>query len=213
MTDDVQEGVRAALAGDPRVVRALVAQLTPVIRASAARSLLRRRAFARGADIRQLLDDVTQDVFVELFRNDGKLLRTWDPARGMGLPGFVGLVAEQRVGAMLRSRRKNPWFEELANDGAPVEEPPHPAEPDGGLASRQALERLFERAQAELSPLGHELLRRLILEEEPIASVAAAMGMSTSAVQAWSSRLKRLLVKLWAEVAKDPTAQKAGSGA
>lgn len=199
VTDGSRQLVDAALAGDAVAIRALVAHLTPVIQAAVARALLRRRAVARGSDVRQLLDDMIQDSFVELFRDGGKLLRTWDPARGKGLQGFVSLVAEQRVGAVLRSRRKNPWSEELAGDD-PIEEPASTVDPELSIASRQVVHRLFERVQAELSPLGMELFHRLIVDEEPIASVAASMSMSTSAVQAWSSRLKRLLAKLWTEM-------------
>lgn len=201
VTDASRQLVDAALAGDGVAVRALVAHLTPVIQAAVARALLRRRGVARGTDVRQLLDDMIQDVFVELFRDGGKLLRAWDPARGKGLQGFVSLVAEQRVGAVLRSKRKNPWSEELAGDD-PVEEPTGTIDPELRIASRQVVTKLFERVHGELSPLGIELFHRLIVDEEPIASVAAAMSMSTSAVQAWSSRLKRLLARLWAEMAE-----------
>lgn len=213
LNDAARQLVDAALAGDVGAVRSLVAELTPVIQGSAARALLRRRALARGNDVRQLLDDVIQDVFVELFRDGGKLLRAWDPARGKGLHGFAGLVAEQRVGAILRSRRRNPWSEDLAVDGDGHEEPPRSSDPELRIASRQAIAKLFERVHAELTPLGRDLFRRLIVDEEPIGQVAEAMGMSTSAVQAWSSRLKRLFAKLWAEMAAEHAADERGAGA
>ncbi|MFT3768587.1 MAG: sigma-70 family RNA polymerase sigma factor [Minicystis sp.] len=213
VTDAGRQLVAAALAGDAAAVRGLVADLTPVIQASAARALLRRRAFAKGNDVRQLLDDMVQDVFVELFRDGGKLLRAWDPARGKGLHGFVALVAEQRVGAVLRSRRRNPWSEDLAVDGDDADEPAGPTDPERRIASRQEIAKLFERAHAELTPLGRDLFQRLIVEEEPIAQVAEAMSMSTSAVQAWSSRLKRLLAKLWDEIAADRPPDEKGADA
>lgn len=203
LTELTRELVTSALDGDDAAIRALVADLTPVIQARAGRALLRRRALARGGDVRQQLDDVVQDVFVELFRDDGKALRAWDPARGMGLRGFVGLIAEQRVAAILRSRRKNPWTEDLSVDAEGHEEPRGHDDPELDLASRQAIQQLFDLVRAELTPLGRDLFQRLILDEEPIASVCAATGMSTSAVQAWSSRLKRLVQKLAAEIVAD----------
>lgn len=208
LTDVAVALVQAALAGDGGAIRALVADLTPVIQGSAA-SALRRRVVANGGDARQLVDDVIQDVFVELFRDRGKLLRAWDPARGKGLHGFVALVTVQRVGAVLRSRRKNPWSEELSADAGGLDEVSGLVDPEQRIASRQAVEKLFERVRGELSPLGYTLFQRLILEEEAIASVATALEMSTSAVQAWSSRLKRLLAKTWAELA-DEDAQNQG---
>lgn len=205
VTDAAVALVQAALAGDGGAIRALVADLTPVIQGSAA-SALRRRVVANGGDARQLVDDVIQDVFVELFRDRGKLLRAWDPARGKGLHGFVSLVTIQRVGAVLRSRRKNPWSEELSADAGGLDEVSGVVDPEQRIASRLAIEKLFARVRGELSPLGFLLFQRLIVDEEAIATVATALDMSTSAVQAWSSRLKRLLAKAWVDL----TAEDAG---
>ena len=59
--------------------------------------------------MRQEVEDMTQDVFAMLFAHDGKVLRSWDEERGMGIVGFVGLVAERHVASMMRSGRRNPW--------------------------------------------------------------------------------------------------------
>ena len=195
--------VAAALSGDERAIRDLLSDLTPVIQARVGRALLRRRGLAQGRDVRQLLEDIVQEVFVELFRDDGRALRAWDPERGMGLRGFVGLVAEQRVAAILRSRRRNPWSEDLTVDEGAHDDAASGDDPEARLVSRQEIERLLDHVRCELSPLGLELFQRLILEEEPIASVCSRTGMSTSAVQAWSSRLKRLLRRLAAEIAAE----------
>lgn len=203
LTELDTEQITLALAGDQGVVRALVAELTPVIQARVGRALLRRRALAKGNDVRQMLDDMVQDVFVELFRDDGKALRAWDPARGLGLRGYVGLVAEQRVAAVLRSRRRNPWSEDLAVDDDAIEEATEHDDPELRIASRQEIEKLFDLVRASLTPLGRELFQRLLLDEESVAGVCAATGMSTSAVQAWSSRLKRLVQRLALEIAAE----------
>lgn len=193
-----RQSIRRALDGDSASIHALVAELTPVIQARVARALLRRRSAARGADVRQALDDLVQDVLVHLFRDDGKALRAWDPARGMGLAGFVGMVADQHVAWMMRAQKRNPWAEEL--DDRAGEDAIAPADdPEIRAASREELEQLLARMDAELTPLGRDLFERLLIEEEPIASVATATGMSVAAVQAWSSRLKRLAVRVSAE--------------
>jgi RNA polymerase sigma-70 factor (ECF subfamily) len=41
------------------------------------------------------------------------------------------------------------------------------------------------------------------MEQEPIVDVAARTGMSISAVQAWSSRLKRRIAGILAELSVD----------
>ena len=192
--------VASALEGDERALRRLVEDVAPTIQARVARVLLRRRALSRGEDVRQRLADIAQDVYVELFRDGGKVLRSWEPSRGLDLRGFVGLVSEQRVAATLRSRRRSPWAEALMDDQDDAAEVlvagPGPEE---RLLSRDALERLVDLLRAELSPLGLEMFRCLLVEEESIASVSERTGMSTSAVQAWSSRLRRMVQRLAAE--------------
>lgn len=192
--------VASALEGDERALRRLVEDVAPTIQARVARVLLRRRALSRGEDVRQRLADIAQDVYVELFRDGGKVLRSWEPSRGLDLRGFVGLVSEQRVAATLRSRRRSPWAEALMDDQDDAAEVlvagPGPEE---RLLSRDALERLVDLLRAELSPLGLEMFRCLLVEEESIANVSERTGMSTSAVQAWSSRLRRMVQRLAAE--------------
>lgn len=204
MHDWTPADVARALSGDERALRRLVDECAPTIQARVARGLLRRRALARGEDVRQRLADFAQDVYVELFRDGGKVLRSWDPARGMGLQGFVGLVAEQRVAALLRSRKRSPWAEELmgeddeALDAAAPDEPG----PEARLVSRDALLHVVDLVRAEVSPLGLQMFHALIVNEESIGAVAERAGMTTSAVQAWSSRLKRLVARLAGEVAR-----------
>src|SRR5262249_32017908 len=82
-----------ALAGDADAVRDLVNALMPVVQRRVARTLHRRRARA-GTDLRTALEDLVQDTFYALFQERARLLRTWNPERGLTLESFVGLVAE-----------------------------------------------------------------------------------------------------------------------
>ncbi len=200
MEDSDKALVARALARDADAVRALVRELTPVIHARVGRIALRRRSLAQGRDIRGFLADVTQDVLLDLFRDDARLLRSWDPERGMGLRGFVGLIAEQRAISILRVRKRNPWSEELGAEAALEGEMAVDDDPEEALLSQELAARLLDHVRCEVSPLGYDLFRRLILDERPIAEVCQDTGMSTSAVQAWSSRLKRLVVRFAKEL-------------
>lgn len=194
------------IGGDERALREFVGAISPVVQARVARALLRRRSLGRGEDPRQRLADIAQDVYVELFRDGARLLRSWDPARGLSLRGFVGLVAEQRVAATLRNRRTNPWTDALGDGEVDVgtDLPTPTAGPEEQLLSRDTVERLLDLVRAELSPMGLDMFQCLIVDDEPIASVCASRGMSTAAVQAWSSRLKRLVRTLAHEVLDEP---------
>lgn len=196
--------IRRALEGDRAAVAALVAELMPVVHARVGRSLWRRRGLSRGADMRTTLEDLAQDVFVELFRDDGSVLRAWNPERGLTLKSFVGLVAEQRVSMVFRSRRRNPWSEELAiyDDDCDAFELDAQG-PEERVLSREHLDELLDEVRTRLSPTGLELFYALVVREEAPGTVAARLNMTIGAVHAWSSRLKRLVRALAARQAED----------
>ncbi|MEP7126271.1 MAG: hypothetical protein ABJE95_35395 [Byssovorax sp.] len=202
LSELTQELVLSALGGDGAAVRRMVAGLTPVIQARVARTLLRRSALVAGRG-REWLDDLVQDVFVELFRDSGRALRAWDPARGLSLVNWVGLIAEQRASAALRGRKRDLDIADVPLDDAPEERAPLEYDPEANMLARDQLTHLLDLLRSELSPLGLQLFHALIAEQESIPSVSARLGMSTSAVQAWSSRLKRRVAELMAELSVD----------
>jgi len=197
--------VKAALNRESGALDRLGALLLPVIQGRVARVLFRRRALYNG-DARARLEDLVQDTFVELFRDGGRVLRAWDPARGLDLAGFAGLLAEQRVYAFLRSRKASARLEELDDGGADTGAGlgAHPApeawNPEARAASREHVEKVLDHLRAELSPMGRMMFERLLVKEQEIASVAADLGMTVPAVQAWSSRLRRRIAALSEEI-------------
>jgi RNA polymerase sigma-70 factor (ECF subfamily) len=178
-----------ALAGDPAATAALVRALAPVVEARVLRALLARGRSARGRAIRQEVGDLAQEALVELFAEGAKVLRGWDPSRGLTLAGYAGLVAERKVGHVLRSQRRSPWTE----DPQAPEDLDVARESSGKiearLADRQLMEGVYRRLRAELTPLGLELFQRLLVEERSVDELCAEMSMKPDAVYAWRSRL------------------------
>ena len=196
--------VQRALSGDQSALTRLVAGLTPVIQARVARTLLARRAWlGSGRDVRQEVEDLTQDVFLLLFSKDSHVLRSWQAERGLSLENFVGLVAERQVVSFLRSGKRNPWKE----DPSPVEELDEPAMesgPEEVAASREQLGLLLDRLREKLTPLGHQIFLLLFVQERSIPETMAASGLSADAVYAWRSRLRRMARQLLAELSGKP---------
>ncbi|HVT58403.1 MAG TPA: sigma-70 family RNA polymerase sigma factor [Thermoanaerobaculia bacterium] len=197
----LQHQLRRALAGDEAELNRLVGALAPVVQARVARCLLRWRIGpAAGRSVRQEVEDLTQEVFLQLFADQGRVLRSWQPERGLTLPNFVGLVAERQTTSVLRSGRRSPWKE----DPTLPERLDAPAE-DGGpervAASREELRLLLQRLTEELSPLGRNLFDLLFLQELSLTEVARRTGLSNDAVYAWRSRLRRLARRLQTELA------------
>jgi RNA polymerase sigma-70 factor (ECF subfamily) len=196
--------VRLALSGDETAVRALVDSLTPVIQARVARTLCRNHPTGPARDVRQEVQDLVQEVFVSLFENDARVLRSWQPERGLSLDNFVGLVAERQAASILRSGRRSPWTEE-AQDMALLDELPGDVDgPEDHVASREVLRALLGRVRESLSPRGLELFHRLMVQREEVPSICASTQMSPDSVYAWRSRLGKLVRRLMAEMEQGP---------
>lgn len=197
-----QDEVRSALAGNEPALSRLVRTLTPVIQSRVARGLLlRRTGMAAGRDVRQEVEDLTQEIFLLLFADGGKVLRSWQPERGLSFLNFIGLVAERQTASILRSGKRSPWKEDptLPEDfdtAAPE------SDPEEVTASREQFKLLLNRLTEELSPLGRHLFDLLFLRELPLEEVVRETGMSPDAVYAWRSRLRRLAGRLLIEMSE-----------
>ncbi len=196
--------VQRALGGDSTALASLVRGLTPVIQGRVARALLARRSgWAAGRSVRQEVEDLTQEIFLQLFAEDGKILRSWQPERGLSLGGFVALVTERQTVSILRTGKRNPWKEEptLVED---LDRPATDGGPEAATASREELRLLLERLAEELTPLGRQLFDLLFVRELGQEEVQRRTGLSADAVYAWRSRLRRLAGRLYGEISEMP---------
>lgn len=192
--------IDSALAGDQLAVGKLVRLLTPVIQARIARTLLAyRRGGSAGRDVHQEVADLAQEVFLMLFINDGKVLRSWQPERGLTLENFVGLVAERQTVSLLRSGRRSPWKEDPTLEADLDQHAASQPEPEVAAASRDQLRRLLERLKEELSPLGRQLFDLIFVQELDVGEVERKTGLSADAVYAWRSRLRKVARRLLEE--------------
>jgi RNA polymerase sigma factor (sigma-70 family) len=203
MHDDVTlNDVERALAGEEPALTQLIQKLTPVIQSRVARCLLLwRTGAAAGRCIRQEVEDLTQEIFLYLFTDGGKVLRSWEPERGLSLLNFVGLVAKRQTASAMRNGKRNPWKEDPT-----LPEDFHQASPESDpeeiTASREELGLLLDRLDEELSPLGRHLFDLLFLRELTVEEVARETSMSPDAVYQWRSRLRRLAGRLLIEMSE-----------
>ncbi len=185
--------VELALAGDARAVDRLVDALAPVIQDRVARVLL--RSSPGRPNLRAVVEDLTQEIFLELFDDRGKVLRDWRPDRGLPLESFVAMVAERRVISRLRRKRRNPWTEEPTEIDELDRRAPEPAADERAI-QRDGLGRLLHRLYAELEPRGRQLFELLFVKECSVAEVQAATHLEPGAIYAWRSRLRKLARRL-----------------
>lgn len=195
-----------ALAGEPSSVRELVAWLSPVISRRVAATLWKR---TRKRNIQQEVDDITQEVLLSLFQSDGKTLRSWDPARGMSLGRFVGMLAQHLTISTLRNGRTSPWRDE-PTELAKLEELDtwDGITPESVTISRQTLQVVLDRMRAALSPRGLVLFQRIIVDGEPLETIMADEGLTQAAAYQWKSRLLQTLRSLAADVHSPSVSEK-----
>jgi RNA polymerase sigma factor (sigma-70 family) len=191
----MEELVAQALGGEPAAHRLLVRTLSPVFHVRVARVLFGSRG-RDGRDVRPDIEDLTQELFLELFVGGAKVLRAWKPALGMSLPNFVGFWAEMRVRSFLRSRGRNPWpFDPVEDDWIALSCGGVP--PPEGRA--EALD-LLMKVCAELQPREAVLFELHFVEERDAAEIAERLQMSPGAVHQALHRLRDRLSKIGAEI-------------
>jgi RNA polymerase sigma-70 factor (ECF subfamily) len=205
---------QGALAGEPSGTRAFVHAMLPVVQVRVARVLSRRRARS-GRDVRQEVEDLAQEVFAALFEHEGRVLRAWDPSRGLSLASFCGLIAEREAASILRSGRRSPWTEDATADEDLERDAGVAPGAEDHVATREELDHLATRLREELSPRGLEMFQRLVVDEESVESVCTTTGMTADAVYAWRSRVgklaRRLAVELLGGDAHTPTEERTES--
>ena len=144
-----------------------------------------------------------QEVFESLFVSGQKKLRAWDPERGLSLRNYVGLLAEREVASIMRRLRRSPWTEDPTEAADLDTHEGSAMSPERRAQARATLGRLLDRLREELSPQGLHMFRQLFVEKVPADQLAAQEGVSRDAIYQWSSRIKKVLARLRAEVLQD----------
>jgi RNA polymerase sigma factor (sigma-70 family) len=207
--DPWKSTLEQALGGDRQSIGVLIDGLGPVIQARVVR-VLRRLGGVGRRDLRQEMEDLTQDVFAQLFAERGRALAAWDAERGLSLPNYVGLIAERHVYSLFRVDKRRP-FREQATEAAAFErrgggEPG----PERTTASRQLLDRLLDRMRDSVTPLGLQIFQLAYVQEKEVADVARLCGITEDAVYIWRSRLRKRAAELLEELER-VTAPQAGA--
>jgi RNA polymerase sigma-70 factor (ECF subfamily) len=197
-----------ALGGDRAAMRALVDRLSPVIWSRVTRVAQRGRR--KPDQVRQLGEDLMQEVFAALFQDGGRALRAWVPTRGLSLEAYVGLLAEHQAASILRSGRRSAWREDATPEDTLVSEVGASDADAVRIVARDTLVRVLEGVRAQLSPRGLQMFELLVIEERSVEDVSAIMGMSSDAVYAWRSRIGKLAGAVAAEIEGESSSRSRG---
>lgn len=170
----------------------LIALLTPVIQCRVARILL---AHGRGrvlVDLRAEVEEHVQTVFGQLFEDRGRVLRLWDPAKGLSLAGWVGRFAQLRSRDLLRSASRDPWRHQAR---PPEHFETHGSErtPEDDVAAQQLWREARRRVLEQEQEQGRRMFELLFERDLSTNEIRDATGLRDGAIYQWRSRLRRSL--------------------
>jgi RNA polymerase sigma factor (sigma-70 family) len=144
-------------------------------------------AAVRGIAVTQSdIEDLTQEVFVRLCKDNFRLLRSYDPVRA-GLSTWLTIVARSTARDALRRRRA----ESVPLDAVP--------EAQLAVAPVEPVQKL-KLPEALLSPRQREILAMLYDREMDVAEIAKALGIDPQTVR---SAHHKAMVKLRAHFKAD----------
>ena len=125
------------------------------------------------------VEDLTQEVFVRLCKDNFRLLRSYDPARA-GLSTWITIVARSTARDAMRRYRPVSVAIEAVPEGRLAVEPVEPV-------------RKLKLPEALLSPRQREILAMLYDREMEVSEVASALGIDPQTVR---SAHHKAMVKL-----------------
>jgi RNA polymerase sigma factor (sigma-70 family) len=115
------------------------------------------------------VEDLTQEVFFRLCRNDFRLLRSYDPARA-GLSTWITIVARSTARDALRRYRPAVVPIDAVPEGQLAVEPVEPL-------------RKLKLPEALLSPRQREIMTMLYDRDMDVAEIAAQLGIDPQTVR------------------------------
>ena len=115
------------------------------------------------------VEDLSQEVFLRLCKDDFRLLRSFDPTRA-GLSTWITIVARSTARDAMRRRRPVSVPIEAVPEGHLAVEPVEPV-------------RKLKLPEALLSPRQREILSMLYDREMEVSEVAAALGIDPQTVR------------------------------
>jgi RNA polymerase sigma factor (sigma-70 family) len=165
-----------------------------------------RREISRRGGSRQDVEDLTQEAFIALWKNDAQELKKWDPTRDPSFVRFAGFVAKRKMTKYLHRQRTRQSY--LVQTGVFEHHVPVACarSPEEVVIVRLFLEKLLVRLFDGLEPKSLELFQLSILEERSAAGACHELGCAPNVVHKRLSRLRNTMRAVALEIEGRETA-------
>ncbi|MBX2801862.1 MAG: hypothetical protein KTR31_29555 [Myxococcales bacterium] len=198
LVDRVLDELRTARAGAPSGAATveLIGLLNPVVHSRVERVL---RTYGRGrvlTNLRAEIEEHVQRVWGLVFEQEARVLRLWQPERGLSLLNWIGRFATLRTKDVMRSAKRDPW----RHQAAPPEyfdrmvSEPHA---ERGVATKQMWQAVQGRVLERQSEQGRAMFELLFERDATTAEIRDATDLSDAAIFKWRSRLRKELHHEW----------------
>lgn len=145
----------------------------------------------------QVTDDIYQEVFLSLFKDDYRKLKQFKGKNNCSLTSWLRMIATRTVIDFARKQRSPVSLDDAPLNGKPlVETLPDKRElPDESLEKQEWYQLLMNLVQ-ELPPKDRHLFELSYYQELPDSETAQIMNLSIGAVYMRKSRIKQKLIKV-----------------
>ncbi len=183
--------MRLALAGRGAAMRTLTRRLLPVVRGRVRGYFARRGGRPLGG---RDADDLVQDVWEALVRDQGRLLRAYDPTRGKTLEGYVGMVCRRELWRRAEEAGRKKRGGHLRVVDIDDVETPAPAHdnPERTAENRDLLAAIRRQVDAELPARGRLVFSCLYTDGLTPNEAATRIGVELQVVYNWQHRIRKL---------------------
>ncbi len=180
--------VRAA-SGARAARTALARRLDPTIRARVAR-VLQRLTPAQAGDA----DDIAQQVWCTLLKDDARQLRAYEPGRGISLEAYVGMVAEREVRnhiAAACTRKRGADRRVTLTDAVAMQTACSGPTPEASVMTRDLVDRLGDVLAHRFPERALNVMSLCMAGAEAPNQAASALNMPSQQVYNWMFQLRR----------------------
>lgn len=164
-------------------------QYEALVRACVRKALLRFHAEHNQDDV----EDLVADTWYLLLKDDKKKLRRFDPARGVRVSSWIGLVTTNHVIDVLRRRRNHQSLDEIPDIDARTSS--HEQTPQQILEARQEVS-VASRALALLNSSDRDFLLACYRDERQPAELADQLGVSINTVYSRKFKIRAKLTRI-----------------